>query len=464
MNPDDPAWNPEDSNRNTERDTLLGRTRRVAQVGAGLSSAAAAFGANALIGGADADARTARALRAALGGVKGPLMKVAQMLATIPDALPPEYAEELAQLQAHAPPMGWSFVKRRMRAELGPGWRERFAEFEPDAAHAASLGQVHRAVLPSGQRVACKLQYPEMASAVEADLAQLGVILALVKRIEKSVDPSEMADEIADRLREELDYVREAKAMALYGGLLAQSDGVRAPEPVSALSTGRLLTMTWLDGAPITRFTDAPLEVRNTIASRLFEAWWSPMNHFGVIHGDPHLGNYSVADEGETLNLLDFGCIRIFPPRFVAGVVGLYRALETDDRDAQVAAYETWGFQNLTHDLVDVLNLWARFIYGPLLDDRTRSIADGISPGEYGRREAFQVRNLLREKGPVRIPREFVFMDRAAIGLGAAFLHLGAELNFYHRFQETIAGFDRDALARRQSEALGKVGLVFDHG
>ena len=81
-------------------------------------------------------------------------------------------------------------------------------------------------------------------------------------------------------------------------------------------------------------------------------------------------------------------------------------------------AYETWGFKRLTRELIDTLNIWARFIYGPLLDDRVRSIADGVKPSEYGRREAFQVHQALKEKGPVTVPREFVFMDRAAIGLG----------------------------------------------
>jgi hypothetical protein len=107
-----------------------------------------------------------------------------------------------------------------------------------------------------------------------------------------------------------------------------------------------------------------------------------------------------------------------------------------------------------------VLNVWARFIYGPLLDDRVRTVADGVTPGEYGRREAFTVRKALKEKGPVTIPREFVFMDRAAIGLGAAFLRLGAEQNWRRLFEESLEGFSVDTLARRQAAALKVVGLV----
>jgi len=166
-----------------------------------------------------------------------------------------------------------------------------------------------------------------------------------------------------------------------------------------------------------------------------------------------------VVGEGEGLNLLDFGCVRIFPAGFVGGTVALYRALAADDFDAAYAAYEKWGFENLSKDLVEVLNVWARFIYGPILDDRVRSVADGVTAGEYGRKEAFQVRKLLKERGPVKIPREFVFMDRAAIGLGAAYLRLGAEMNFHQLFEESLEGFDEMALAERQANALEAAGL-----
>jgi hypothetical protein len=129
------------------------------------------------------------------------------------------------------------------------------------------------------------------------------------------------------------------------------------------------------------------------------------------------------------------------------------------DDNLVVHAYETWGFKRLNRDLIDALNIWARFIYGPLLDDRVRTIADGVKPSEYGRREAFRVHQALKARGPVTVPREFVFMDRAAIGLGAVFLHLAAELNFYRLFNEAIERFAVEDVAARQDAALAKVGL-----
>ncbi|HEV7873581.1 MAG TPA: AarF/ABC1/UbiB kinase family protein, partial [Enterovirga sp.] len=163
--------------------------------------------------------------------------------------------------------------------------------------------------------------------------------------------------------------------------------------------------------------------------------------------------------EAQGINLLDYGCVRIFPPKFLAGVVDLYEGLKNDDRARVVHAYETWGFKRLSADIIDTLNIWARFIYGPLLEDRVRTIADGVKPGEYGRRQAYQVHKALREKGPVTVPREFVFMDRAAVGLGGVFLHLNAELNFHQMFEAEIENFSLADLAARQSRALSEVGL-----
>jgi predicted unusual protein kinase regulating ubiquinone biosynthesis (AarF/ABC1/UbiB family) len=437
------------------------RVQRYAQVGTNVGGIAARIGANYIFGSKDQQKNAAQ-LAAALGGLKGPLMKVAQLLSTIPDAIPPEYAAELSQLQNQAPPMGWPFVRRRMAAELGPDWRGRFAAFGEQAAAAASLGQVHKARTLDGLLVAVKLQYPEMQSAVEADLNQLRVVMGLYKRMDTALDTSEIVGEIGARLREELDYGLEARHMALYALIFAKDDSIRVPDLLPELSTKRLLTMTWLEGRKLLDFKTRPLEERNAIARALFKAWWYPFSHFAVIHGDPHLGNYTIfEEEGQAagINLLDYGCIRTFEPKFVGGVIDLYHGLQRKDRDLIVHAYETWGFRGLSNDLIDILNIWAGFIYGPLLEDRVRPVAEGVAPSEYGRREVFRVHQGLKEKGPVKIPREFVFMDRAAVGLGAVFLHLAAEMNFYRIFNEVIDDFKLEEVAVRQKDAFGKAGV-----
>ena len=442
-----------------ERNRIAARMGRMARVGASLTGAAVTFGTQSVFGSDEGDAKIARALREALGRSKGPLMKVAQLLSTIPDLLPEEYVQELSNLQANAPPMGWNFVRRRMQSELGEDWGDKFAGFGREAAHAASLGQVHKAKLHDGRLVACKLQYPDMSSAVESDLSQLRTLLGLFKRVDGSIDPDEMFEEIADRLREELDYEREAKVMGLYRHVLQDVTSIDTPEPIESLSTKRLLTMTWLDGSNLLDFVEADQNTRNRIAGLLYDAWWEPVTRIGVIHGDPHLGNYSLTSEAETLNLLDYGCVRIFPPTFIAGVPALRSALLRDDFDGTADAYSMWGFKNLSREMIETLNIWAGFIYGPVLDDRVRTIADDVPPSSYGRKEAFEVRKRLKALGGVQVPREFVFMDRAAIGLGAAYLRLDARLNFFEMFERRFDGFDEAQLLQRQQQALSKWDL-----
>ena len=445
--------------KSREDNSLGGRLRRYARVSASMGGVGLRFGANRLLGAPLDRNRNAAALRAALGGIKGPLMKVAQLMATIPDAMPSEYVAELAQLQANAPAMGWAFVKRRMATELGADWRQRFAEFETEAVAAASLGQVHRATGHDGAALACKLQYPDMCSAVEADLVQLRLVFALYHRYDKAIESGGIQAEIADRLREELDYHQESRHMRLYAAMLADEDQVHVPRPVAALSTGRLLTMDWLEGDPLMSWTKRDQATRDRLAATMFRAWYVPFYGYAVIHGDPHLGNYSVRADG-SLNLLDYGCIRIFEAKFVGGVIDLYHALQTDDEALAVHAYETWGFTGLSKEIIDVLNLWAYFVYDPILDDRARRIQTKGEGTAYGARVATKVHRELRRLGGVSPPREFVYMDRAAIGLGSVFVHLAARVNWHALFEELIEDFDLTALRRRQAAMLKKFDLI----
>ncbi|MDP1964923.1 MAG: AarF/ABC1/UbiB kinase family protein, partial [Reyranella sp.] len=313
-----------------EGDSLGGRLGRYARVGSSVGGLAVKLAGQRYLGFSLDRDKHAGELKAALGGLKGPLMKAAQLLATIPDALPPEYARELGELQANAPAMGWAFVRRRMASELGPDWQAKFAGFQKEASFAASLGQVHRATLLDGREVAVKLQYPDMASALEADLNQLKVVFAIGQRFDPAIRTDEIHAEITTRLREELDYRREAKHVALYRHMLRDEPNVHVPEVVPTHSTDRLLTMDWLQGGPLLDWKTRAQEEKDALAINMFRAWYVPFYRYGVIHGDPHLGNYTVRADG-SVNLMDFGCVRIFPPRFVRGSIELYRALMTED-------------------------------------------------------------------------------------------------------------------------------------
>ena len=194
--------------------------------------------------------------------------------------------------------MGWAFVKRRMMAELGAGWEKKFANFEHQPSAAASLGQVHRARSLDGRELACKLQYPDMQSAVEADLQQLQWLLAIRRRFDSRdrYHRGRQGDRRA-RARGARLLPRGQARRALSPDARRRRE-VRVPRPWPELSTGRLLTLDWLEGTRMLAHKDDPLAARNVLATAMFTAWWFPFSRFGVIHGDPHLGNYTVFARG----------------------------------------------------------------------------------------------------------------------------------------------------------------------
>ena len=210
--------------------------------------------------------------------------------------------------------------------------------------------------------------------------------------------------------------------------------------------------MNYLEGKKLLEFKKESKDNRKELAKNMFNAWYYPFYKYGVIHGDPHLGNYSANNKFE-INLLDFGCIRIFKPSFVEGVINLYHAIMHNDEDLAVNAYESWGFENISKELIEILNIWAKFLYSPLLEDKVRKMQETNSTA-YGAEAANKVHRELKKIGGVKPPREFVFMDRAAIGLGSVFLHLDAELNWYKIFNELIDNFTVKQMKQRQKQAL----------
>src|SRR5436309_4563001 len=275
-----------------EANRFSARAARYARVGANVGGVAARMAGARLLGRGPDRSRNAAELAAALGGLKGPIMKVAQLLATIPDALPPEYVAELQKLQSEAPPMGWAFVKRRMTAELGAEWQKKFAAFEHHPAAAASLGQVHRAEALDRTPLACKLQYPDMQSAVEADLQQLEWLFAIRRRLDPAIDTTEIAVEIGARMREELDYRREAKHAVLYRSMLDRIETIRVPRVWPELAMGRLLTLDSLGGGLLPEYTKPVLDIANRLAIAVVTAGILPLIRFDVIEVARHLGNY----------------------------------------------------------------------------------------------------------------------------------------------------------------------------
>jgi len=236
-----------------EDNNFVSRVKRYSKVTTSLTSLATQFAGKKYLNFDLSDQKYAAQITEILGNLKGPLMKVAQLSATIPDLLPEEYARKLAELQSNAPPMSWVFVKRRMKAELGENWEDCFLSFDKEASFAASLGQVHKASLPNKDHVACKLQYPDMASAVEADLGQLKIIFKIYSSYNKSIQIREIYKEIEARLKEELDYRLEHKHLKVFNFIHQKNDYIKIPKVYEKISTNRLLVMQYLEGKKIDR-------------------------------------------------------------------------------------------------------------------------------------------------------------------------------------------------------------------
>ncbi len=413
--------------------------KRLFDVGTTLTGIGMRVGAQEYLGLNINEAVYAQKLRQSFGGLKGPFMKMAQFLATVPDALPPEFATEFMTLQSNAPSMGESFVRRRMVGELGNNWRDLFQNFSLKASHAASLGQIHKAISIQGENLAVKLQYPDMETIVSADLKQLDMVLGIYQSFNKSIDTQDIADEIRDRLYEELNYILEAQNLEQFRKIFEnQFDFVVVPKLHPELSTKRLLTMEWIEGKPALDYVSYPCDFRNELGRKLFLSWYWPLYRFGTLHGDPHPGNYLILDDGR-ISLLDFGCVRRFEKSFLQAVVDLYVALRDNKPDLAVDAYKRWGFNNISNELIDVLNQWANLLYEPLLEDKIRPIQDA-NGGKKGWEIARSVHKRLHELGGIKPPREFVFMDRAAVGIGSVLMRIGAEQNWHRLFEEIIDG------------------------
>lgn len=377
-------------------------------------------------------------LKESLGQLKGPLMKAAQFLTTIPDTLPPEYYA-LLELQTQAPSMGGVFVKRRLKTELGDSWQDHFEKFDYQASSAASLGQVHKAVLKNGLDVAIKLQYPNMQGITETDLEQLHFLFYLYERMNNAIDTTDIFEELQTRLFEELDYALEAQNMQDFGIFFKEDTYIIVPKVHLPLSTNRLLTMEWIDGESILNFENAEESIKNHLGKILFLSWYKPLYHKGILHGDPHPGNYFVIKDQELpkIALLDFGCVRRFDETVLDGIKNLFFGLLKNDRTLSIQAFEQLGFSNLDNGVIDIMLSWAKLLYDPLLEDTVRPIQTNMTTKQ-SFKLAQKIHEELKKKGGIRPPRSFVFLDRAAVGIGSVLMRLQSKQNWHQLFMSIL--------------------------
>ncbi|MGL5838463.1 MAG: ABC1 kinase family protein [Sphingorhabdus sp.] len=270
-----------------------------------------------------------------LSHLRGAAMKLGQMISMdAGDFLPPELSDILARMRNQAYRMPPQQLDKVLKAEWGDGWRRRFAHFEAGPMAAASIGQVHRATLPDGRKLAIKVQYPGVRESIDADVDNVATLLRISKLLPPELDLQELLDEAKRQLNEEADYIREAEQTQRYAELLQGDDRYVVPAIENALTTPRVLAMDYIEARPIETLTEAPQEQRDRLMSALIELVLAELFDFGVMQTDPNFANYRWQPDSERLVLLDFGAARDVPPQTAASYRAMIEAGLARDRDS----------------------------------------------------------------------------------------------------------------------------------
>ena len=280
-----------------------------------------------------------------LSKLRGAAMKLGQMISLdAGDLLPPELTAILARLRDSAHYMPPSQLNQVLIAEWGKDWRKRFARFEATPIAAASIGQVHRAVLPDGRIIAIKVQYPGVAASIDADVDNVATLLRLSSLLPDGLDIAPLLAEAKQQLREEADYLREAEQMRRYGALLAGNPAFIVPAPLPELSSDRILAMDFIPGTPIDTLQAADQPTRDRAMGNLLELVLRELFEFGFMQTDPNFANYRWQAESARIVLLDFGAARPVPEATIAAYRRLMLAGLADDSAALKSALLEVGF------------------------------------------------------------------------------------------------------------------------
>jgi len=383
----------------------------------------------------DTHIRTAVRIVESSKELKGAFMKLVQMLSMRDDILPGEALRVLSVVQSQVPPMAYGEIRTQVKRELGRTPEQLFRRFDEDAFAAASLGQVHRAVLKNGTEVVVKVQYPGVDETVEQDLSNLKALLQVFTLIgrdvmQQKIDNREVYQELEERLHEELDYVQEAKNIALFQRLFRDDPEVVIPEVYPELSSRRVLTMSRIDGYPLADILKPGIDqsLKDWLALKYFRVTWRQIFEFGTLHTDPHPGNYLVTFHPK-LALLDFGSVRVFPEEIRKAYHGLAVALLKDDARALQRCLVRLGFLDSGDDaqaMIDIL----RLVFEPMLVDRD------YDPREYDSLErGMEVAQIGLEHRLFKAPGHRVFLLRALIGLDSYLKQLGTVANWHRVFK-----------------------------
>jgi len=423
-----------------------GRIRRTAQVGSVVGTQGARYAgtraaniARSADGAADALERrhfeAAERMVDTLGRMKGAAMKIAQLASFIDtEFLPPEYRElyqkQLAQLRTQAPRMPWKRVKAVLDEEWAESVEELFESFEEEAAAAASIGQVHRAVLPDGRRVAVKIQYPGVAQAIAADMQNAGMILRMAKALAPGLDAGAAAAELKERVMEELDYELEAQKQRSFARGYRGHPFIHVPEVVTRLSTGRVLVTEWVDGVGFEEVRRLPQAARDRFGEIVFRFCFGSIYHLQHFNADAHPGNYILMPDGRVA-FLDFGMTKHLDRDQIELEISALEAVFDDDSEELRVALHDLGFLNNPRKVdAELLMEHVKAVGGWYMEDHevtvdSRRVMDAITAVSDPRSEFFRV--MRREN----LPANELMGRRMESGVLAVLGQLAATRNWY---------------------------------
>jgi len=384
-------------------------------------------------------AANARRLSQTLGEMKGALMKLGQMMSFVSDELPEEYRVALSSLQAAAPAMDFALVRDVAERELGRPLERAFARFDERPLAAASIGQVHRARLPSGEEVAVKIQYPGVAEAIRSDLANVAVLYRMVGLLYPGLEPGPIVAELRARIGEELDYRREGQNQRAFHDLYRDHPFVRVPRVWDSHSTGRVLTTEYVAGRRFADVLGDSPEARARWGEILYRFVFGSIFQFGVFNGDPQPGNYLFDEQGR-LTFLDFGCVKYFPREMRRDWQRLLVAHLEGDRAGFRALLVRLGFFKPDADIAtDVLFRYFGAFYQPFSEDRVFRYTREHSTRTF--QVIFKPEADFKAIGKVgNMPPDFVLVNRIQWGVESILSKLAASGNWHRIMRELLLG------------------------
>jgi predicted unusual protein kinase regulating ubiquinone biosynthesis (AarF/ABC1/UbiB family) len=391
---------------------------------------------------AEVQQRTAEHLFSVLGQLKGGAMKFGQALSVFEAALPEElagpYRAALTKLQEAAPPMPAASVHRAIAADLGPDWRDRFREFDDTPAAAASIGQVHRGVWADGRIVAVKVQYPGAGEALVSDLNQLGRLASLFKVVQPGLDVKPLVSELKLRVVEELDYELEASAQRAFAVAYEGDEMIYVP-PVVA-SSPRVLVTEWLDGTPLSAIiAGGTEEQRDAAGERLALLHFSAPPRAGLLHADPHPGNFRMLADGR-LGVLDFGAVARTPDGLPEPIGRLTRLALAGDAEGVLDGLRQEGFIKPGADIdARAILEYLRPILKPIAAEEFRFTRSWL------RAEASRIAN---PRSPayqlgrhLNLPPAYLLVHRVTLGSIGVLCQLEAKARYREVVETWLSGF-----------------------